>query len=340
MKKTKLTEKLFFLKKKWIIGLLIAAVVIGLWRHFTSDGNDAETSQVKKGAVSEELILLGDVQAEEHAQLLFLSPGELSWVGVSEGEEVKKGQLLVRLDPSVVNANYEIALADLRAAEASLERVYDDIQGREDDETYLLREARTQAESTKDRAYRAYTIAKRNLSNLNIRSPFDGIVTNITHPYTGVNIFQTEPQIEIVNPDSLYFRVRADQTELADIRVGQSVVIVLDALLEEEYFGEVAYVGFTPKPGEIGTVYLVKVSFDKTPDIQKVRIGMTGDARLILREKKDALYLPPRFVKTDADGKYVNLGRINNKVYVEVGLEGEDKVEIISGVSEGDLVYD
>ena len=340
MKILKPIKNFSFLKRRWVVALLLIVAVFVVWKQFFGGKeNDQITTEVKRGTVREELILLGDVQADEHTQLTFFSPGELSWIGVEEGDGVKKGQLLARLDLTVVAANYEIALADLHAAEAMLDRVYDDIQGHDKDESFLYREIRTQAESAKDKAYRAYTIARRNLANSNIRAPFDGIVTAIAHPYGGVNVFQTEPQIEILNPDTLYFRVRVDQTEVTELFVGQRVVIVLDTFPEEELWGEVNYIGYTPKVGELGTVYLVKVILEEVPDINRIRIGMTGDAKFTLEERNNVLYLPPRFVKTDSEGRYVNLGRRNNKTYVEVGIEGEDRVEIKKGVSEEDIVF-
>jgi len=67
---------------------------------------------------------------------------------------------------------------------------------------------------------------------------------------------------------------------------------------------------------------------------------MTGDARFALSEKSDVLYVPPQFINSDKNGKYLRLGRKNNKVYIETGIEGEERVEVIGDTKEGDIVYD
>jgi multidrug efflux pump subunit AcrA (membrane-fusion protein) len=67
---------------------------------------------------------------------------------------------------------------------------------------------------------------------------------------------------------------------------------------------------------------------------------MTGDANFILSSKDNVLYAPLSFIKTDKKGKYVNVGSLDKKVYIKIGLEGEDRAEIISGVSEGDILFD
>jgi hypothetical protein len=67
---------------------------------------------------------------------------------------------------------------------------------------------------------------------------------------------------------------------------------------------------------------------------------MTGDAKFILSQKDDVLYVPSEFLKSDIKGKFVKVGSVKNKTYVTTGIEGEERVEIVTGVAEGDIVYD
>ena len=73
---------------------------------------------------------------------------------------------------------------------------------------------------------------------------------------------------------------------------------------------------------------------------ENLKMGMRGDAGFILSKKENVLYVPPKFINSDPKGKYVNKGKSNNKTYVEVGVESEQRVEIISGLKEGDVLYD
>ncbi|MEJ2441390.1 MAG: HlyD family efflux transporter periplasmic adaptor subunit, partial [Patescibacteria group bacterium] len=189
-------------------------------------------------------------------------------------------------------------------------------------------------------AYRALTIAQKNLANGGIRAPFDGMVTSITNPFSGLNILFSESQIEMVNPDTLYFEVSADQSEVVDLTDNQKARIILDSFPEEEIEGEISYIGYTPEAGEISTTYKVTVKPDSKVDSGKVRVGMTGDVRFVLSQKEDVLYVPPQFISTDKKGKYVLKNSPKNKVYVEVGLEGEERTEIIGDIKEGDVLYD
>ena len=338
---SKITQFLFRQKKLTLL-IIVILVIAGYFirRTYFPSTSGIESTKVEKGVVREELILSGEIKAEEHANLSFLTPGSLDYVGVTEGQEVKKGHVLAKLDTAILYQTYLSAEADLRRYGASRDKTYDDVQGHAKDETFAQKETRTIAETNRDKAYRAYVAAQENLANASLRAPFDGVITSITHPYTGVNTSLTESQIEIVNPETLYFEVSADQTEVTDLKMGQKVNVVLDSFASEELQGEIAYIGYTPKIGEVGTAYRVKVKMVSQTDTEKIRIGMSGDSKFVLSETGDVLYVPPKFIKTDVKGKYVKKHRKNNKIYVEVGVEGEDRVEIKGDIKEGDLVYD
>lgn len=327
-------RRLLFIAALFVVGLVF-------WRLVIYPRNkDVKTHEVKKDTVSEILILSGEVKALEHANLRFQSSGEITWVGVSEGDKVKKGQALARLDTRSLYAAHQQAKADLRNAQATLDRVYDDVKGHDTDETFTQKETRTAAEIAKDKAYWALQIAEENLANAVLTAPFDGVVAQITNPFTGMSVLYTKSQFEVVNPETVYFEVTADQNDVNKLKEGQKVNITIDPLLNKEFEGEVVHIGYTPITGEIGSMYAVKVEFLDEVNPLELRVGMTGDAKFILSRKENVLSAPTSFVNTDKKGEYVNKGDKDNKVYIEIGIEGEDNIEVKEGVKEGDILYD
>ena len=326
--------------RRWWLWLLGGIVVVGFigWRVWLGNKNGTEKSQVLRGEVVEELVLTGQIRAEEHTSLVFQTAGEVAWMGVKEGDWVKKGQLLAKLDTISLNASYQQAISNLRAAEATLERVYDEVKDNDEDEDFLTKEKRTAAEVAKDRAYEGVVMAQRNLRNAGIVAPFDGVVISVTHPYSGVNTTMAERQIELINPESVYFSVNADQTEVVDLKVGQEARIQLDAHSNEEVIGKIGYIALAPKTGEVGTVYEVKIKFGEV-DLSKFRVGMTGDVFLTRRQVSDALYVPPKFINSEKGERFLLLDG-GKKVKVEVGVEGEERIEVRGEVKEGDVIYD
>jgi HlyD family secretion protein len=335
-------RKIFSGKRKFlIIGLVtVMALVFGLRKYGLSRNQAEETFSLQRGDVSEELILSGAVKAENYGELYFQTGGQLAWVGVEEGDKVYKAQALARLDTVKLSADLQRARADLRSTEASLQVVYDEIKGHAADETFEQKESRTTAEVAKDKAYDAVTKAQKDLENATLFAPFTGTITYLAHSSPGINISPSEKQIEILDSSTLYLEATADQTEIINISEGSKVKIILDPFENQEFEGEVIYVGQSPISGESGSVYKVKIKFISKVDLTNVRVGMTGDARIILSTSENVLYVPSNFINNDLRGTYIHIGSLKDKTYIEIGKEGEENTEITSGANEGDLVYD
>jgi RND family efflux transporter MFP subunit len=329
-------------RRRIIFVVILLAVIGGVFFYRSQKAkNGLETTTVQKGTVKEELILSGDVQAEKYVKMTFPVGGKVAWVGVKEGDKVYQGQALSSIDATTLDAAYQQARATLRKYEATVDYIHDSLKDKSTTETYAERDTRTTAEATKDAAYDAFRAAEYNLKNATLIAPFAGIVTSIGQTSPGVNILATETQIELLDPETIYFSVTADQSEVVDIRVGQKALIILDSFSDKELEGEVSYIGYTPKEGETSIVYEIKISFpQKDLDTTKLKISMTGDAKFILSQKDETLFVPNNFVNSDKNGKFVYLGSKKNKVYVETGLEGEENIEITKGVKEGDKLVD
>ena len=338
--KTEIPEKKRNKKRKIIIASAVLLIFVIIFAAIRSKKEKAvDSTTIQKGSVAEELILSGEIKADEHAQLTFSSSGKIIWMGAEEGGWVQKGEALAQLDTTKLNADFQRARSDLRDAEASVDKALDDVKDHSSDETFTQRETRTAAEVARDKAYEAVYKAEEDLKNATLKAPFEGLITDVANPYTGINTIYTSRQIEMVNPETVYFEVTADQSEISNLSVEQPVSIILDSFQDDVLTGKVVFISYTPKTDETGTVYEIKVVFDEI-DINKFRIGMTGDANFILSENEDVLYVPPKYVNRDKEGKYINLGKKNKKVYIEVGIEGEDRTEIIGDIKEGEKVFD
>jgi RND family efflux transporter MFP subunit len=338
----KLVLKLKSLRKRfWIISIIIILVVGGFLIFGKKPQANTTTVTVQKGTVNEELVLTGQIKAVKHVILYFPAGGKINGVYVKEGEWVKKGRALTSVDRTILNSTYQQALNTYKSYQAAAESAVDSVKNHSTDETYAQKATRTAAEVARDNAFDSVRTAEYNLANATLYAPFEGIVTSLPFPSPGVNVSYADPQVEIVDPTSIYFEVNADQSEVISIKEKQKVAIVLDSFRDKEFSGLVSFVGYTPKAGEVGTVYKVKVVLTAS-EIKDIlpKIGMTGDAKFILSQKENALFVPINFVNSDISGKYVNLGKMGNKVKVVTGIENENAVEITSGVKEGDVLYD
>ncbi len=325
-------------KKIAIIALIVAGILFFVFRN---NNKEIKTSEVKKGDLQEELILSGEVDATNYAKLSFETPGKIVYVGVIEGEKVNKGRLISKLDSTVLNSNYQMAMSNLRIYDATAQNVLDQVKDNSNDETFAQKDLRTLAEANKDKAYEAVIVAKRNLDGASLYAPFNGIITYLAHPFVGVYTGLGAVEAEIIDPNTMYFDVLADQTEVTRLSVGQKVEIVLDPFEDKSFEGKVSNISFVPKIGESGSVYSIKISFVNVDLLKsQFKMSMTGDAKFVVSEKKDVLFVPNNFVKQDKDGRFVKTTAKGEKEYIETGIESEEHTEIIGNISEGLTVYD
>ena len=328
-------------KRNIIIGVIILIVIGFLTRGFgLVKPKGVNTYTVTSGIVKEEITISGEVKADKYSAMNFGASGKLAWVGVTEGQKVFRGQALMKLDTNVLNSALETAQSNLRNAEANAQYVLDTVKDHSSDETFLQKTTRTTAEVAKDNAYEALKVAQENLKNSTLYSPFNGIIASLSSTAPGVNVFYTDQMVEVVDPATIYFLVLADQTEIIKLNLEKKVEIILDAYSDQVLTGKIVFLGLTPQIGTTGSLYKVKILLDQFPDSNQTRVGMTGDAKFLIKEKTDVLNIPSKYLNTDKNGKYVLVGNLKNKVYVQVGLEGEENVEIFSGIKQGDIILD
>jgi len=325
-------------RKLLIVVLVICLVVLLISRSRANGNGTTKEDTVKRGTVEEELTLTGEVKATEYAILQFNASGTVSWVGVKVGDVVKKGQALMKLDTVKLNSAYQVALSNLRAAEANLDEIHDSVKGNDSDETFAQKNLRTAAETAKDKAYEAFVAAQKDLRDSTLVAPFGGIIAIVNTESSGINITATTPQVVLVNPETTYFEVSADQTEVSRFKVGDKAKIVLDAFDEETIEGQVTSISVAPDTTESGTVYPIRIMLQKSA-IEKYKIAMTGDASFVTSRKENVLYVPSSFVNSDKEGQYVLVAN-KEKRYIEVGIEGADSTEITGNILEGDKVFD
>ena len=334
-------------KTRILVVILIIAFGFGGYNYFFASKTNikTDTARVKRGNLEEKLTISGTVEAEEKVTLRFQTSGRLNWVGVKEGDYVKKYQSVASLDQKEVKKKLQKEINDYLNSRWDFEQKNrDDYKDKVITDT--IKRIKEKAQFDLNNAVLDVEIQNLSVELSNLWSPIEGIVTKITSPYSGVNITPSQAEFEIINPKTVYFSATADQTEVTKIKEGMKGELILDAFSESTLSGSIKNVSFTPKSGETGTVYNVKFTFNNNSDY-KYRIGMGGDLTFVLKSKNDVLYLPIKYVKTEngppggeASKKYVRVKKNGNeqKIYVETGMETDDETEIVKGVIEGDFI--
>lgn len=304
---------------------------------------ETESVIVNTGDIKKTLTLSGEIKADQVAKLKFLIGGNVVWVGVKEGDTVAKYQTIAVLDQRSALKNLQDALLDYSLQRNDFEKVQNENAQRTPQQAlnYNMELVLENNQYNLEKAVVSVQLQELARQQSVLTSPIDGLVTKAEIPYPDVAVLASQTPYEIVNPNSVYFQVNADQTEVTGLSASQSGTIVFDSYPDEELVGSISQISFSPDPEETGTVYPIKISLSSVDNSSyKYRLGMTGDITFVLETKKNVVLLPSRFLKTDNQGTYVLTGKDRKKTYVKTGLEDDESTEIVSGLSVGEVVYD
>ncbi len=338
-----------FFKKRWyviVIPLIIIGIIIYRQNATQVKGTKETTYKVSRKTIKETLSLSGKIDATEKAALRFQSSGKLTWVGVKEGDYVKKFQTLATLDQRDIQKRLQKYLNTYAQQRLTFD------QTKDDDREVIIG---LLTPDQRQRTMRAYEKSQYDLNNsvldvelqsiaaesANLISPIDGVVTHADTLQAGVNITPATAEFAIINPDTLYFSALADQTEVVKLTEGMLGSIIFDAFdSDEPVKTEIRSISFIPKDGETGTVYELKLPV--TLDNKGYRLGMTGDVDFTLSERPDVIAVPVKYINNEGDKQFV-YKLVNDKpekTYVKTGLSDDTYTEVTSGLKEGETVYD
>jgi multidrug efflux pump subunit AcrA (membrane-fusion protein) len=136
----------------------------------------------------------------------------------------------------------------------------------------------------------------------------------------------------------MFVDVSLDEADVAKVRVGQPVKIVVEALPEQRFRGNVTRIDPQAVTTQNITTVLVTVGIDNPG--ASLKPGMTANCDFLIDRVDDVLYLPSRGVQR-AGTKHTAVvikGAQPVRVPVEVGLVGDERTEIREGLKEGDQV--
>ncbi len=176
------------------------------------------------------------------------------------------------------------------------------------------------------------------LRDASIIAPFDGIIAKIDVKI-GEVVNMDKIVVTLINPRGLQIEVDVPETDISKIRTDNSAKIILDALSEESYSGEIIEMdsGKTLIDGVV--YYKIKILFEG--DSQKIKSGMSGEVVIQTEKKENVLNIPQRAVISKNGKKFVKILEGKNIIEKEIttGLRGsQGEIEVINGLIEGEEI--
>ncbi len=293
------------------------------------------TQKVTAKDLQQTVSITGKIEAQNSANLTFQSLETLSAIYVKVGDIVKKGQVIACIDEQKLQASYRQAQQDFTAAKAASQQYYDDHNN--DTESNAEKVERTAIDAAQNKAYDQILKVQHDLNNSCLYAPLEGVITRVDADTPGVNVNSTTV-FTVTDPNGLDFAMDVDEADIGKISQGELVDLNLDTYPDENiklHVNSIDFVTHTTSTG--GNAYTVKANLNADNSEFKYRVGMSGNAEIIVKEVKNVLTIPlssfldDKTVYVKKNGKYV-------KTTVKPGLQSDTESEIKEGLNLNDEV--
>jgi HlyD family secretion protein len=355
-----------------VAGVLLAAAVVAIlyWKLFAPA--DVRSQEVTSGEIVAEVLGTGTVATHVKVTISANITGLLSAVLFDQGDEVKAGQIVARLDDRDLQRQVKVEEATVSARKATVDRLVADRNSakstlelatknyeraqrliptnaisREEYDTYV--DAFTTGKAGMERAEAALVegqklliaaeetleYQKARLAYTVIAAPFDGLIVRRDRDPGDVVVPGTSI-LYLVSLKEVWVSAWVDETQMASVKPGQPARVVFRSEPSVNYRGEVVRIGRETDPET--REFLVDVQPAKLPE--QWSVGQRAEVYIETARKSQATLLPSRFlVKRDGEpGVFVAVqGRAEWRT-LQLGVEGREAVEVIEGLTPGEIV--
>ena len=352
-------------KKWWLVS--IAIVVIGLNMIFggakKATKSEYATVEIIRGDMRQIVSATGEIQPVNTVNVGSQVSGTISNIYVDYNTKVKKGDILLTIEPSVLQAQVEEAKASLSSAESKRNYAKSEYQRNKMlyNEGYISRAEMEQSQTTYEQSEQdvvrmksQYERAKTNLGYATISSPVDGTVISrkVDVGQTVAASFQTPDLFEIAEDLSkMQIETSVSEADIGVVKEGQRVTFTVDAYPNKTFEGRVHQIRLSPTTTSNVVVYTVVIEVDNS-DLALMP-GMTAFVTIIVDERfntfkvQNSAFLVRSFDSLGVEANdatpttHLAILRDGKIVFVEYtkGLVGATETEIIAtDIVEGDKI--
>ncbi|MGA9854058.1 MAG: efflux RND transporter periplasmic adaptor subunit [Gammaproteobacteria bacterium] len=358
-------------RKLWITLAIVAGIILLVLISRLAASGDAQkvtAAKVEARTINSSILASG--------QLIYINPvelkpeviGKISEIPVLEGQMVKAGQVVLRLDPQLYAATVDQAQAGVQQAQIAIQSQklsISNLQLQYDRQTALFKQhlvdantfdqlgnqldiAKVQLDSLKESlaiAQAQLSQAQQNLSKTVIRSPINGMVTSLPVKVgetviTGTNI-PGSTLMEIADPSEVQADVQVDEADIANLKLNEDANINAVSYPNDTFHGKVQFIAASvtdnsattsTQTAQQGVTFEVKIGLtDKK--LPRVRPGMSCRAEIFTQSTPNAIAVPLQAVLYENNPNSKSLEPTSG-AYVYVIRDGKArKVDVTTGVS-------
>jgi HlyD family secretion protein len=379
-------KKSLFQKRKrlFLFFLVIAVIAIIIFFNLQSQREKSirvTVEKVKRGSLESIISASGEVKPKKNVNISAHIPGRIVKIGVEEGQRVKSGDFLLKLESTQYEANadrdraqIQSLRADLIRAEAVMNRdksnferqvklfdsklisteslesakaQYDISKAQTEAILFQIKQAQASLQSTLD-----------NLEKTVYNAPIDGVITSlrVEEGETALVGTMNNPGtilMTIADLSVMEVEVEVDETDVVGVEIGHTAEVRVDAFPDEPIKGTVTEVGSSALErltvAEESKDFKVVITLEDPP--KNLKPGLSASADIITARKDNVLAIPisalalrekegesTTIESEQEEGVYVVQESRVRFTPIQKGIMGELKIEIISGLEEGQEV--
>lgn len=273
----------------------------------------------------------GNLIANEEIILAPEVAGRVVEINFDEGEAVEQGQVMIRLDQSIYQAELDQAKADLSIAEKDFARAKELLSRGSGSE-----QARDQALSDLQAARATVALATARLDKTTITAPFDGIA-GLRRVSVGDYLSPGQEIVRLVDINPLKLDVTLPSNYLNYLTPGMGINLRSDARPNQSFDATV----YAIDPRVSATARTVRLRARVPNDDNQLRPGLFARAEIVLETRGDAILVPEDAIIPQGDRIYVYRILEDDtveQVDVTVGIRRNAMVEVTNGLKSGDRV--
>lgn len=286
------------------------------------------TAEVKPVTMVDTLTLPGATEPDDDVCVSSESSGTVIWLGVKEGDRVKRNTLIGRLDVASSGARFDQAKATQKLVTEQLKRrrelLKKGVLAKEEFDRMETELAKSEASLREMQVSVEYGV---------VRAPIDGIINHL-HVDRGERVKAGDKFVDIVEPSVIRTTVNVPEMDIPYIKKGQEVTVTVDAIPGRVWKGVVEFISF--KADETSKTFETRIITDN-PD-GAIRAGMLARVSLERRVIKNAVTTPLYAIINQGGERllYVEEDGLARARTIELGVIEGDLAQVTKGLELGD----
>lgn len=355
-------------KKKFLfvmLGVVVLVVVVGIWwgKSNNKDKDTLPKVKVAKDNIVDQALAVGTIEPENEISIKSKISGVVNRIFAEPGTYVKAGEPLleVRPDPTpleLAEAKRNVELAQVELDNMVKEKVRQEsllksalISNKEfDDFLTRFQESELKLKIAKEKLALIESgkvnIGGKKIETI-IKSPIEGYVLSksveVGDPVTPLTSFQEGTVLmKMANMENLLFKGSVDEIDVGKLKEGMQADIKVGALPAAKIKGTLQKISLKAENNENTTVFPIEILISQTNGTT-LRAGYSANANIIIQKKDSVLVIPERVITFRNDSAFVKVALPDGESeerYIETGLGDAINIEVVSGLQEGDEVFE